>query len=695
VWHFIGSFRFALVLIASTAFFVIAGTWIEGCTGSHWCAAYYTYSSPFFALLLWGYFVNILVSALRRWPYRKAHIPFLLTHLGLLMLIGGVLTKIYFGTQGALALTEGKGNDEIFINPSEALYIETVNSKGILPLHVKGAVGTLKYTILEQTPHSEQEWVAWMKEGFLTLKGMPLVALESEPLILADQAPWHVLATSHPWEVIYPKYAKVRISNDLTQNAIAEIPLENFLSEGFIHPPYQFSGKLELKHLNVRILNDETDTSENIEISIDGQVPTPYPKRDEILLPRLYSVSVHSLPLVVFHSVQHKNPSITLINSAGEVYEIADNETSLFAYARGFGGYAAILEKDWPAIPDYRQQRWDEVSHALGDALNKGALLQPIQLLQKVGKPLANTLIEVLEQWIHSGTWLSSSLPYANEIDWTKANPSDLVKWKQQAALFQLLQATAGQGEDVMGKLAKMLHVESTDKQQLLHTLLYYADTLAPYLPPLMPSNSLILSAALRDSGIHPELFVEEFPLAKAEQPLKIESKLHSEVSLQSSLTKWEDNRPAVLMQFKDGKKEERVHLHFDKYGSQLKVPILDGKYLVRYQSAVEKIPYRLRLKEARQINYPGTNQPFSFEADIAISGNDFREDATISMNNVYETWDGYRFYLANIQSGKREDLQHVQIVVNRDPAKYILTMPGFILLLIGAFWLLLRFSAR
>ena len=88
-YHFLGSIKFAIILIASTALFVIAGTFLEAYTESHLFSASLTYQNPIFLALIWGFFLNILISALRRWPFQLKHIPFLITHLGLLMLLGG------------------------------------------------------------------------------------------------------------------------------------------------------------------------------------------------------------------------------------------------------------------------------------------------------------------------------------------------------------------------------------------------------------------------------------------------------------------------------------------------------------------------------------------------------------------------------------------------------------------------------
>ena len=100
-----------------------------------------------------------------------------------------------------------------------------------------------------------------------------------------------------------------------------------------------------------------------------------------------------------------------------------------------------------------------------------------------------------------------------------------------------------------------------------------------------------------------------------------------------------------------------------------------------------------MRLRNARQINYPNSSQPYSFESDLIIAdiANHTAVEKTVSMNNVHETWDGYRFYLANITPGEETAVQRIQLVVNHDPAKYLLTYPGALIMTLGIvllFWL-------
>lgn len=149
---------------------------------------------------------------------------------------------------------------------------------------------------------------------------------------------------------------------------------------------------------------------------------------------------------------------------------------------------------------------------------------------------------------------------------------------------------------------------------------------------------------------------------------------------------KLEDNMPKVTLVVRKGKQAQSISLAYDKTGSGLKWPVLDGQYLLRFQPQVQEIPYRLRLRHARQINYPNSSQPYSFESDLFIT--DQRSMAvvekTISMNHVHETWDGYRFYLSAMAPADETAVKQVHIVVNYDPAKYFLTYPGAFILSCG-----------
>ena len=128
MFHFLGSYYFAIILIFFLAIIVALGTFLESIFDSHLYAADLTYSSPAFSFLLVCVFINVLFSALRRWPFKLKHIPFLITHLGLLMIISGTIIKIFYGVQGTMTLVEGMGSDQILLPQTHVIRVEKKDS---------------------------------------------------------------------------------------------------------------------------------------------------------------------------------------------------------------------------------------------------------------------------------------------------------------------------------------------------------------------------------------------------------------------------------------------------------------------------------------------------------------------------------------------------------------------------------------
>ncbi len=197
IFTFLGSIYLAILLITLTVLFVIGGTLLESYADSHKFAALWTYQNPVFALLIWGFFINILVSALRRWPFQWKHIPFLITHLGLLMILGGVFIKSYYGVQGSMTIAEGQGNNHILLPDMPALVIQTKEQMISTPLPYdltrSFKVLSLNALVRRYAPHAIEKYVTWVKGTHAFILGLH---------------PFEV----HPWEKGYslPLSGKVR-----------------------------------------------------------------------------------------------------------------------------------------------------------------------------------------------------------------------------------------------------------------------------------------------------------------------------------------------------------------------------------------------------------------------------------------------------------------------------------------------------
>lgn len=107
VFKFFASLKLAVVLLAVLIVASIAGTIYESSLDAKVARAY-VYGAPWFNLWLILLGVNLVVSALSRWPWRKYHVAFLITHLGIITLLTGSLIGRIFGIEGTLTLFKGE-----------------------------------------------------------------------------------------------------------------------------------------------------------------------------------------------------------------------------------------------------------------------------------------------------------------------------------------------------------------------------------------------------------------------------------------------------------------------------------------------------------------------------------------------------------------------------------------------------------
>lgn len=188
LYHFLGGVQFAIGLIFCAICLVIAGTLIESYTQSHLLAASWTYAHPLFNCLLVLFFINILVAALRRWPFTYRHIPFLLTHLGLLMLIAGTIIKNWYGVQGHLTVWEGSGNQKLIIPHSYSLYLEKKDSSLFTAIPLKSLAAdsykskefpNLTCRIIGSVPHVQTKYQTWIKNNHISICGVSPLLIET------------------------------------------------------------------------------------------------------------------------------------------------------------------------------------------------------------------------------------------------------------------------------------------------------------------------------------------------------------------------------------------------------------------------------------------------------------------------------------------------------------------------------------
>ncbi len=103
IFEFFASLKLAVVLLAVIIVAAIAGTIYESSFDAKIARAY-VYGAPWFNLWLLLLGANLACSALSRWPWRKHHLAFLITHLGIITLLIGSLIGRIWGVEGTITL---------------------------------------------------------------------------------------------------------------------------------------------------------------------------------------------------------------------------------------------------------------------------------------------------------------------------------------------------------------------------------------------------------------------------------------------------------------------------------------------------------------------------------------------------------------------------------------------------------------
>ena len=107
VFELFASLKLAVVLLAVIIVAAIAGTLYESSFDANVSRAY-VYGAPWFNLWLVLLGANLACSALSRWPWRKHHLAFLITHLGIITLLIGSLIGRIWGIEGTITLFKGE-----------------------------------------------------------------------------------------------------------------------------------------------------------------------------------------------------------------------------------------------------------------------------------------------------------------------------------------------------------------------------------------------------------------------------------------------------------------------------------------------------------------------------------------------------------------------------------------------------------
>ncbi|MEQ1878509.1 MAG: cytochrome c biogenesis protein, partial [Bdellovibrionia bacterium] len=123
VYRFLGSLSLAVVVILGLAIISGWGTIMEAQYNTE-TAQKLVYHSKWMMGLMIFLILNLIISAMHRWPWKKRHIGFVVAHVGILTLLAGSYITKEKGIDGSLAFGLGETNRYVQVNENElAVYI--------------------------------------------------------------------------------------------------------------------------------------------------------------------------------------------------------------------------------------------------------------------------------------------------------------------------------------------------------------------------------------------------------------------------------------------------------------------------------------------------------------------------------------------------------------------------------------------
>ncbi len=102
-----GSLKLAVVLLVIITAVLAVATFYESAESTK-AATTQVYKSWWFNYVLLGLLaVNLAAAALTRWPWKRKHIGFVITHAGIIIILGGCGAAFHYGTEGMMELRVG------------------------------------------------------------------------------------------------------------------------------------------------------------------------------------------------------------------------------------------------------------------------------------------------------------------------------------------------------------------------------------------------------------------------------------------------------------------------------------------------------------------------------------------------------------------------------------------------------------
>jgi len=140
IFRFLASLKLAVICLGTLSATLAVGTWFNSRFGQN-AVNEYIYQTKGFALLMAFLGINVLCAALIRYPWTKRQTGFLITHVGLLVVIGGSWWAAQTSDEGQLGMKEGDTSSRLIRNHKPVIYIKPIDP------HTENSLGEYKVSV--------------------------------------------------------------------------------------------------------------------------------------------------------------------------------------------------------------------------------------------------------------------------------------------------------------------------------------------------------------------------------------------------------------------------------------------------------------------------------------------------------------------------------------------------------------------
>ncbi|MAF91086.1 MAG: cytochrome c biogenesis protein ResB [Bdellovibrionota bacterium] len=136
IFRFLGSLKMAVIVILAMAVLSAIGTFLESRYNTEF-AQVLIYKSPWMYITMAFFLISVVFSAVERLPWKRRHIPFLVAHVGLIMLVFGSYITQQVGLDGTLTIPlDGKAS-LVSITPKDLSLYASMDGDNFRSLYEK------------------------------------------------------------------------------------------------------------------------------------------------------------------------------------------------------------------------------------------------------------------------------------------------------------------------------------------------------------------------------------------------------------------------------------------------------------------------------------------------------------------------------------------------------------------------------